>query len=147
MLTTKKWKKFERKIKKTGKKAQDDVDLVFAFSNYAEKLPFSHTLLFRSEQADAEADALKSQFSFRTGQVSLEEKSPETALLRIRSFRCPAQDVVSVVQIVLAKKHQNLIADIRGNGDGASEGGLTLGQYLMREETETKMPWSMYCKS
>jgi len=76
VLATKKWKKFEQKIKKTGKKAQDDVDLVFAFSNYAEKLLFSHTLLFRSEQADAGAGALKSQFSFRTGQVSLEEKSP-----------------------------------------------------------------------
>lgn len=137
VLTTKEWKTFAKKMIKIGKKAQDDVDLVFAFSNYAEKLPFSHKLLFRTEQTEGESDALKSQFSFRAGQVSLEEKSPETVVLRIRSFRCPGRDVDSVMQIVLAKNYQNLIVDIRGNGGGALEGGLTLGQYLVREETET----------
>jgi hypothetical protein len=137
VLATPEWKAFARKMTAVGQKAQDDLDLVFSFSTFAKNLPFSHKMLFRTETPNAGAAQIQKQFSFRANQVSLEEKTPHTAVLRIQSFRCPGRDVDSVMQIVLAKNYQNLIVDIRGNGGGALEGGLTLAQYLVEKETET----------
>jgi len=137
VLDTKAWKTFAGNMKKAGDLAQDDLDLVFAFHTHAKKLPFSHKLFYRTEQADAGAAQIKSRFDFLANQVVLEEKSPETVVLRIKSFRCPGRDVDSAMQIVLAKNYQNLIVDIRGNPGGALEGGMTLAQYLVREETPT----------
>lgn len=137
VLETRVWKTFARNMKKAGDRAQDDFDLVFAFHTHAKKLPFSHKLFFRTEQPNAGAAQIKNRFDFLAGQVSLEEKSPETVVLRIQSFRCPGRDVDSAMQIVLAKNYQNLIVDIRGNSGGALEGGMTLAQYLVREETPT----------
>lgn len=134
MLDTKAWKTFAGNMKKAADLAQDDLDLVFAFHTHAKKLPFSHKLFYRTEQANAGAAQIKSRFDFLANQVVLEEKSPETVVLRIKSFRCPGRDVDSAMQIVLAKNYQNLIVDIRGNPGGALEGGMTLAQYLVREE-------------
>jgi len=137
VLDTKVWKTFARNMKKAGERAQDDLDLIFAFHTHAKELPFSHKLFYRTDQPDAGAAQIKNRFDFLAGQVSLEEKSPETVVLRIKSFRCPGRDVDSVMQIVLAKNYQNLIVDLRGNSGGALEGGMTLAQYLVREETPT----------
>lgn len=137
VLKTKAWKKFERNMKNTGEQAVDDLDLVFGFFTHAKKLPFTHKSLFRTEQPNAGAAQIKQRFAFRAGQVWLEEKSPETVVLRIKSFHCPGRDVDSVMQIVLAKNYQNLIVDIRGNSGGSLEGGITLAKYLVPEETST----------
>jgi len=137
VLETKEWKAFSRKMTQAGNKAQDDLDLVFAFFTHAKKLPFTHKSLFRTERPNAGAAQIKQRFAFRPGQVSLEEKTPQTVVLRIQSFHCPARDVDSVMQIVLSKNYQNLIVDIRGNSGGSLEGGMTLAQYLVPEETPT----------
>lgn len=137
VLNTAAWKSFARKMKAAGAKAKDDLDLVFGFFTHAKKLPFSHKALFRTEMPDAGKNQISHRFAFRPGQVSFEEKTPQTALLRIKSFFCPGRDVDSVMQIVLSKNYQNLIIDIRGNSGGALEGGITLAQYLVPEETPT----------
>ncbi len=137
MLKTKEWKTFSRKMTATGKHAKDDLDLVFAFFTYAKKLPFTHKSLFRTERQNAGAAPIKQRFAFRSGQVILEEKTPTTVVLRIKSFHCPGREVDSVMQIVLEKNYQNLIVDIRGNSGGSLEGGMTLAQYLVPEETPT----------
>ena len=137
VLKTKEWKAFSSKMTKAGNNAKDDLDLVFAFFTHSKKLPFTHKSLFRTERPNAGAAQIKQRFAFRKGQVSLEEKTPQTVVLRIQSFHCPGRDVDSVMQIVLAKNYQNLIVDIRGNSGGSLEGGMTLAQYLVPEETPT----------
>jgi hypothetical protein len=137
VLETKQWKTFAKKMTEAGQNAKDDLDLVFAFFTHSKNLPFTHKSLFRAERPNAGAAQIKQRFAFRSGQVSLEEKTPETVVLRIKSFHCPGRDVDSVMQIVLAKNYQNLIVDIRGNSGGSLEGGMTLAQYLVPEETPT----------
>jgi len=137
VLATKEWKVFAKKMTEAGNNAKDDLDLVFAFFTHSKKLPFTHKSLFRTERPNAGAAQIKQRFAFRSGQVSLEEKTAETVVLRIKSFHCPGRDVDSVMQIVLAKNYQNLIVDIRGNSGGSLEGGMTLAQYLVPEETPT----------
>lgn len=137
VLETKAWKTFAKKMTRTGLKAKDDLDLVFAFFTYAKKLPFTHKSLFRSTRANAGSSQIKARFAIRSGQVSLEEKTLQTVVLRIKSFHCPGRDVDSVMQIVLAKNYQNLVVDIRGNSGGSLEGGMTLAQYLIPTETPT----------
>jgi hypothetical protein len=137
VLKTRQWKTFEKKIKATGNYAKDDLDLVFGFFTHAKGLPFTHKMLFRTEQLNAGMEQIKQRFSFLAGQVSLEEKTPQTVVLRIKSFRCPGRDVDSLMQIVMAKNYQNLIVDIRGNSGGALEGGIALASYLVPKETST----------
>ncbi len=131
------FKKFARKMKANAKGAKDDLDLIAAFFTHKKTLPFTHTGLFRAEGAGVGKEQLKARFNPLSGQVSLEEKSPNTAVLRVKSFRCPAKDMDSVMQIVLAKNYQNLIVDIRGNSGGSLEGGITLSKYLVHEATPT----------
>lgn len=131
------FKKFARKMKASGKVAKDDLDLMAAFFTHSKKLPFTHTGLFRAENTGVGKEQLKARFNPLRGQVSLEEKSPATAVLRVKSFRCPAKDMDSVMQIVMTKNYENLIVDIRGNTGGSLEGGITLSKYLVREETPT----------
>lgn len=137
VLETTAWKRFAQKMVRSGRKAQDDLDLSFGFATHAKKLPFTHNTFFRTEAEDAASAQIRGRFAFRPNMVALKEISPQTVVLRIASFRCPGSDVDSVMRIVLAKNYQNLIVDIRGNGGGAMEGGLTLAQYLVREETPT----------
>jgi carboxyl-terminal processing protease len=136
-LQTPEWRAFARKMSAAGRKAKDDLDIVAAFYTGVEKLPFTHCYLFRTEDPGAGTSQMKARFEPRPGQVSLAEKTPETAVLRIQSFYCPARDVDSVMQIVLAKNYSNLVVDIRGNSGGSLEGGMTLAKYLTREETPT----------
>lgn len=140
VLSSKAWKTFARKMTDLGKVAHDDLDLVFGFYTYSKKLPFTHKGFFRTENSRADSEMMKKRFSFLKGQVSLEEKTPETVVLTIKSFRCPGADVDSVMQLVLSRNYRNLIVDIRGNSGGALEGGMTLAKYL----TPKEMPTGVY---
>ncbi len=76
VLETKQWKTFAKKMTEAGQNAKDDLDLVFAFFTHSKKLPFTHKSLFRTERPNAGAAQIKQRFAFRSGQVSLEEKTP-----------------------------------------------------------------------
>lgn len=133
VLSTPEWNTFIKKLGKAAEKAQDDLDIISAFYTRVEKLPFTHNYLFRS----ANAGQVEQRTGARANQLSLEEKSPETAVLHVKSFYCPARDMDSVMHIVLEKNYSNLIVDVRGNSGGWLEGGVTLAQYLVYEETPT----------
>lgn len=134
VLNTKAWRKFEARMRSFSYKATSDLELISAFYVYSEKLPFSHKALYRVEKA---ANAKKTSLPYRAGQITLEEKPYETAVLRVQSFYCSAHEMDSFMQIVLAKNYRNLIVDIRGNPGGTLEGGITLAGYLVQKTEPT----------
>lgn len=134
VLQSREWKKFARQMERFAARAQDDLDMIAAFHTYSKDLPFSHKGLYRVEGSTGTGAM---PFVSRPGQVWLEEKSPETVVLRVRSFSCTAQEMDSVLQVVMTKGYQNLIVDLRGNPGGSLEGGMTLAGYLTDRETPT----------
>lgn len=137
VLQTPEWKRFAAKLKHAGKNAKDDLDIMAAFHSEVGKLPFTHCSLFRTEDENAAKSQIKQRFSPRKNQVELNEVDAETVVLKIKSFRCTAQEMDSMMQVVLSRKYQNLIVDIRGNGGGSMEGGIALAKYLTREAMPT----------
>lgn len=133
-LQSKEWKAFEARMRKFSAKAHDDLDLVAAFHTYSKKIPFSHKGFYRVESVKGK---MRLPFAPRQGQITLEEQTPETVLLRVKSFYCTAAEMDSAMQIVLQKGYQNLIVDLRGNSGGSLEGGITLAGYLTDQETPT----------
>lgn len=133
-LQSKEWKAFEARMRKFSAKAQDDLELIAAFHTYSKAIPFSHKGFYRVESIKGR---MRLPFAPRPGQITLEEQTPETVVLKVKSFYCTAAEMDSAMQIVLQKGYQNLIVDLRGNGGGSLEGGITLAGYLAMEETYT----------
>lgn len=133
-LQSKEWRQFEARMRKFSVKAQDDLELVAAFHTYSKEIPFSHKGFYRVESIKGR---MRLPFAPRPGQITLEEQTPETVVLKVKSFYCTAAEMDSAMQIVLQKGYQNLIVDLRGNGGGSLEGGITLAGYLAMEETYT----------
>ena len=125
---TESWKTFEKKITRKSKKFKDDLDLVFAFFYYSSKLPFSHFALTR-KATDPITPSTNVESSKRF--LTLEEKSPSTALLNIQSFGGSASEVDSVFGVILDKKYSNLIIDLRRNSGGSVEAGMAFGRRLV----------------
>ncbi|MBK8195514.1 MAG: hypothetical protein IPK76_20725 [Lewinellaceae bacterium] len=100
-------------------------------------MPFTHAYFYRTENPKAGKAQMSKRFASLSGQAWLEEKSPETVVLRVKSFRCTAEEMDSLMRIVMRKDYRNLIVDLRGNGGGSLEGGMTLARYLTAGETAT----------
>ena len=119
LLQTKKWKTFVKDMSKVSAKVQDDLEMVFAFFYYAGKLPVSHYALMKIPKQDKDTPIYdKSRYVF------LEEKSPQTAYMKITSFSGTATEMDSIFQIIKQKDYKNLIVDLRNNSGGSVEAGM-----------------------
>lgn len=116
----KEWKRFEKEIRIVSAKVQDDIEMEFAFFYNAGKLPFSHFSFSRP----APETPVKNATETPKGQVSLEEKSPETAYMKIKSFSGTAAEMDSIFSLVIKRQYKNLIVDLRGNSGGSVAAGL-----------------------
>lgn len=119
ILQTKEWKKFVKKMRKVTQKTQDDLEIVFAFFYYADKLPFSHYALLKIPENQKENQKSAKQ------RVFLEDKTPQTAYLKITSFDGSVTEMDSIFSIIKQKKYKNLIVDLRNNSGGNVEAGMT----------------------
>jgi hypothetical protein len=119
IMQTTDWKNFEKKTKKVAGKTKDDLEMVFAFFYYAGKLPVSHYALIKMpDEKDADNG------SKYEPQVFLEEKTPKTAYLKIKSFGGTAREMDSIFTIVKQRSYANLIVDLRDNSGGSVEAGM-----------------------
>jgi len=127
VLQTKKWKTFEKNMTKISAKVKDDLEMIFVgFVYYAMKSPISHYIMFpNSEQKDGvtKDDDRKNVF--------LEEKSPQTAYLKITSFGGTAAEIDSVFKIVIQNDYKNLIVDLRSNPGGSFEAGMAFASSVV----------------
>jgi hypothetical protein len=118
---------FDGQIREIATKVQDDVEMEFAFYYYARKLPFSHFSLMRPAPATEAKESGKAP----ARQVSLEEKSPATAYMKISSFGGTAAEIDSVFSIVLQKNYRNLVVDLRNNSGGHVEPGMQFARWIV----------------
>ena len=130
ILQTKKWKKFEKTMTKVSAKVQDDMEMVFAFYYYAGKSPISHFMLFKSSEQESEQEN-DTAIADTNKYVFLEEKSPQTAYLKIKSFAGTANEMDSVFQIIIKNNYRNLIVDLRNNGGGNVAAGISFATSIV----------------
>lgn len=125
LLETKEWKAFEEKMNDVSAKLQDDLEMLFAFYYYAGKLPVSHYMLmkpFGEEENEPSKDYKQ--------RVFLEERSPETAYVKITSFSGSAAEMDSIFEIVGQKNYKNLIVDLRNNPGGSVDAGMSFAVHV-----------------
>jgi Peptidase family S41 len=122
ILTTAAYKDFASNTSEAATKAQDDLEAVFSFFYYVRKLPTSHFALLKT--SPSEVDSKKSK------QIFLEEKSAQTAYLKVLSFNGSKSEVDSAFNLIYQKNYQNLIIEFRGNSGGTVEAGMALSNHL-----------------
>jgi len=122
-----KWKKFKKKILKSAENINDDLEMVFSFFYYARKLPISHLALVKknnNEKHNAQ--------SMVADNIEFKEIDKNTALLTINSFGGSAEEMNKAFDdYIFSKDYQNLIVDLRDNGGGSIEAGLTFASRLV----------------
>lgn len=125
ILETAEWKDFQENMKSTAAKVQDDLEMVFAFFYYGRKLPFSHYALMKMPDLQDTVASNRNE-----PLITLEEKSPNTAYLKINSFGGTAMEMDSFFAVIKKKGYQNLIVDLRDNPGGSVEAGMAFASNL-----------------
>lgn len=118
VLQTKEWNNFVNDMRQITPKLQDDLEMIVAFFYKARKLPFSHFALMKFQQTEEKGRQA------HINQLLLEEKSAETAYLKISSFAGSAAEVDSIFEIIHQNSYSNLIVDLRNNSGGSIEAGM-----------------------
>ncbi|PSR04199.1 MAG: hypothetical protein BRD50_04285 [Bacteroidetes bacterium SW_11_45_7] len=122
-LQTNKWQRFKNRITKVAPRLQDDVEMVFAFFYYADKLPFSHFSLIKKKQQQGDTTT-------QTRYAHLTEKRESTGYLDIGSFAGRAEEIDSIFRVIQKREYKQLIVDLRGNTGGSVEAGLRFAQHV-----------------
>jgi hypothetical protein len=122
-LQTNKWQRFKNRITKVAPRLQDDVEMVFAFFYYADKLPFSHFSLIKKKQQQGDTTTQKRY-------AHLTEKPESTGYLDIASFAGRAEEIDSIFRVIQKREYKQLIVDLRGNPGGSVEAGLRFAQHV-----------------
>ena len=123
-VKAKPWLTFKKKMRAISLLVEDDLELVFAFYYYAQKLPFSHFALLKEGELNSANE------EERESQVEFVDKGKGVGLLTIGSFGGTAAEIEQVFQTI--EKHQitDLIVDLRDNYGGSIEAGLTFVNHL-----------------
>lgn len=128
LLTSKEWKRFEKKISKNSLKMKDDVEMVFSFYYFAGNLPISHYALIRSKATDKTQSELRADIK---NNLHFEQKSAKTAYLEIKSFMGSAAEMDSVFSVIKKGKYENLIVDLRNNSGGFVDPGMEFARNIV----------------
>ncbi len=129
LIKTDDWKKFEEKMRIVSDKSQDDLEMVFAFFYYSQKLPFTHFAFMKMPPEDSSNNQNETNHF-----VSLQEKTAQTAYIKIASFSGSANEMDSIFEIVNRKGYQNLIVDLRDNPGGTVEAGMAFAKNIADKE-------------
>lgn len=91
VLKTKEWKKFQKKLKRLCENTQDDVEFFLEFNLISQNLPFSHyNLIVQQNETEKGVDGDNET------SVIFEEKTPETAYLKIMNFSSSQKEIAEV---------------------------------------------------
>jgi hypothetical protein len=124
ILGTKEWHAFSKNMKHIGTHSIDDAGFMIPFFYYARKLPFTHYMLFRYEGGKNHPVADDKKY------VTLQEKGPGVAYMRVASFAGSAEEMDSVFNLIDQRQYTRLIVDLRDNPGGSVTAGLTFSRHL-----------------
>jgi hypothetical protein len=128
LLTTKNYLAFEKDIRAVAKNMHDDLEMEFAFFYFAKDLPFSHYSLIRLSE-----DKVKAESTLKN-QITIEEKTPETLYMKIKSFSGKASEMDSAFAMINKKNYKTLIVDLRNNSGGTIEAGMKFATNVASSE-------------
>lgn len=132
LLDRPEWREFWEKLDQAAKKAQDDIDFLFAFSRLAGEVHISHFNLWRT--LDVPLDSGSVEEAHETPDLAeLEFPAPNIGYLRIRHF--PIDLVTSIDSLFLRINERNpevLVIDLRDN-PGGTLSSMRVAQHLVTE--------------
>ncbi len=123
LIEGKSWQAFKSKMKAISTEVNDDLELVFAFYYYAQKLPFSHFALVRGTMEHIAVNRSEKQLNF-------EDKGKGIGVLTIRSFGGSTVEMQDAFRLIEQRNIAHLIVDLRGNSGGSIEAGLTFVNHV-----------------
>lgn len=119
----KEWKGFKKKMREVVPQVNDDLELVFAFYYYAQKLPFSHYALVRLNESKSEN--AREELDVEEKAVEFTVQGEGVGLLTIRHFGGTTAAMQRAFFEIAQQNIQHLIVDLRNNPGGGIEAGLT----------------------
>lgn len=123
LIEDKPWQTFKSKMKDLSTEVNDDLELVFAFYYYAQKLPFSHFALVRGQMENTVEKVRERHLRF-------EDKGEGIGVLTISSFGGSAEEMEEVFRLIEQRNTMHLIVDLRNNTGGSIEAGLTFANHV-----------------
>lgn len=132
---TKAWKKFEKRMTKVAKRAEDDIDILFGFFYFSRKLPFTHFGLLQ-ETPEKFTEAFKEEVHTTKKPIQkifYKEKEDNIAYLKIASFTVKPSKIDSIFDIIHRHEMKTLIVDLRDN-PGGDVSGIALVSHLADTE-------------
>lgn len=130
VLKTKKWNKFNKKIKKLFTNAQDDIELFLGFNMLSPNLPFSHYNLKINKDNDKK-DIVKEDKNEPT--VIFKEENNNTAYLKIKNFSSSKNELAVILPKIVKDNYKNLIVDLRNNGGGGVGPAFEFAEHIVNE--------------
>ncbi len=132
VLQTKEWNEFKTKLERLSKDAVDDIEFFIGFDLLSQNLTFSHYNLIIQEDEIERSKDTKIENT-----VIFEEKTPETAYVKIKNFSSSQKEIAEIFPKISANKnYKNLIVDLRGNSGGGLEAAFEFGKHILNQETE-----------
>lgn len=130
VLESREWRDYIKEMTKSTPKFQDDLEMVFASFYRAKDLPFSHFALMKpvAPHNDSADNGVQNTY------LTLEEKSENTAYLKIASFSGSAREVDSIFDVIHDAGYENLIVDLRNNSGGSVEAGMAFAKNVILRE-------------
>lgn len=125
---SKDWRRFKKRIKNVAIKVKDDIEMVFAFFYFSDRLPISHLGLVKPIPSGKQE---KINSELPEAVLVLEEKSEHTAYLQIKSFDGSIEEMDSLFSIIKLRNYQNLIVDLRNNSGGNIGAGMAFAKNVV----------------
>ena len=129
VLKTKKWKKFNKKIKHLFANAQDDIELFLGFNTLSANLPFSHYNLTIKNDNKKNNDNNK----INDSAIIFKEEKNNTAYLKIKDFISSQNELATILPKIVENKYKNLIIDLRNNGGGGVAPAFELAKFIVNK--------------
>lgn len=133
ILQTKEWRQYQKQLKKTLNKVQDDVELLFGFRMLSPKAPFSHyNLQILKEEANFENE--NDTETKKT--VTYKKENVNTTYLKIKNFETSQNELANIFPKIIKDNPKNLIIDLRDNLGGGIEAAFEFGKHIMSGTTQ-----------
>lgn len=133
VIQTEEWNKFQKQLKKTLNKVQDDVELFFGFQILSPKPPFSHYNLLLLKEKTVFGNKNKIEIK-KT--VTYKKENENTTYLKIKNFETSQNELANIFPKIIKDNPKNLIIDLRDNLGGGIEAGFEFGKHIMSGTTE-----------